>query len=380
MNTPWHRQLAGFLRTREGVGTLLIAVFSAIALGVVPSILEKVWDSGWFYAGVFLTAAVTVVLGWVLRRERGVGVVVPLFPPSSTQTSRVAQMRRASAANHSSTLFIDPRLLRPGNRDLSPADRADLVANLIDARADEHRAGGADGAITLYPLAQMRDGFLLGRRLFKDHHTSLTVMHSSRDTDQTVVPGVVLGSHLTRPLTPHQQTLVAAALTPAPGEVPPSLVEHPACPEQHRHRLAFIVRLTPVTGMIDDAKHVAQTGTVRRASNNSTHTGYVFDETDTEVAGSPCGAHAVVEAITPQLPETTAVFEAIATHLHQAWAAARDAWRIQSGSSAVDTQLFITAPLPITIALGWLTANENIGVVHHDARLLHSPAPTQGTP
>jgi hypothetical protein len=45
MRTPWYRQLFAFLRTREGLGNLLIAVFSAIALGVVPNMLQKLWDS-----------------------------------------------------------------------------------------------------------------------------------------------------------------------------------------------------------------------------------------------------------------------------------------------------------------------------------------------
>lgn len=375
MHTRWYRQLWGFLRTREGLGTLLIAVFSAIALGVVPNLLEKLWDSGWFYLVVFLAAAVIVVLGWVLRRERGVGVVISLFPQSRTQTSRVAEMRRASGKNHSSTLFIDPRLLRPGDRTLPPADRADLVANLVDARVDEYRSSGADGAVTLYPLAQMRDGFLLGRRLFSDHHASLSVMHSSRDEEKTVVPGVVLSSRLARTLTAEQQALVAATLKPAPHGAYPMPVAHPACPAEHRHRLALIVRLTPVTGMVDDAMYAAQTGKVRRPTDQ-THTGYVFDEANAEAVGTPCGAHVVIEASMTQLAETREVFEAVAAYLRQAWAAARDAWQAECRSSAIDTRLFITAPLPITIAFGWLTANENVSVVHHDSKLLNIPAGT----
>ncbi|WP_406260402.1 hypothetical protein OIA45_19635 [Streptomyces chartreusis] len=379
MHTRWYQQLWAFLRTREGLGTLLIAAFSAIALGVVPNMLEKLWDSGWFYLVVFLMAIVIVVLGWVLRRERGVGVVIPLFPQALTQTSRLAEMRRASEKNHSSTLSIHPRLLRPGDKTLSPLDRADLVANLIDARVDEYRSSGAEGAVTLYPLAQMRDGFLLGRRLFKDHHTSLTVMHSSRDNDKTVVPGVILGSHLTQLLTAEEQAIVTAILELAPGRPHPLPVAHPACPAEHRHRLAFIVRLTPVAGMVDDARYVAQTGNVRRPTDQ-THTGYVFDEANVEATGTPCGAHVAIEASVSQLPETREVFEAIATYLRQAWTTAKDAWQAECGSASIDTRLFITAPLPITIAFGWLTANENMGIVHHNSRLLNTTAPTGATP
>ena len=374
MRTRWYRQLFAFLRTREGLGTLLIAVFSAIALGVVPNMLQKLWDSGWFYLGVFLVAVLVVVLGWVLRRERGVGVIVPLFPPSLTQTSRVAEMRRASAENHSSTLFIDPRLLRPGDKALPPADRADLVASLIDARADEFRSSGAEGAVTLYLLAHMRDGFLLGRRLFRDHHSALTVMHSSRDGHRTVSPGVVLSSRLTQPLSNKQQALVDAALQAQPGNASPLPVAHPACPPEHRHRLAFIVRLTRVTGMVDDAIHVAQTGSARRLTDQ-THTGYVFDDANLEATSTPCGAHIVIQASAAQLPETQETFEAIATHLRNVWAAAKAAWQAECGSTHVDTRLFLTAPLPITVAFGWLTAHENISIVHHDTRLLNAPAP-----
>ncbi len=379
MHTRWHRQLWSFVRTREGVGTLLIAAFSAIALGVVPNMLEKLWDSGWFYLAAFLTAAVIVVLGWVLRRERGVGVVVSLFPQHLTQTSRVTEMRRASQHNHSSTLYVDPRLLSPGNKPLSPADRADLVANLIDARADEYKSSGGDGTITLYPLARMRDGFLLGRRLFSDQHASLSVMHSSRDDAKTVVPGLTLAAHLTHPLTPPQQALIAATLRTSPGHPHPQPVPHPACPPEHRHRLALIVRLTPATAMTDDAVHVAMTGDVRRPTDR-THTGYVLDETNPEATGTPCGAHVIIETSVAQLPETQETFEAVAAHLRHAWSAARDAWKAHSASTTVDTRLFITAPLPITIALGWLTANDSISVVHHDNNLHNTPAPAQATP
>ncbi|WP_328550889.1 hypothetical protein [Streptomyces sp. NBC_00366] len=375
MRTPWYRQLFAFLRTREGLGTLLIAVFSAIALGVVPNMLQKLWDSAWFYLGVFLIAVLIVILGWVLRRPHGVGVVVPLFPTDLTQTSLVAEMRRASAKNHSSTLFINPRLLRPGGKALSPADRVDLVAGLIDARADEFRSSGAEGAVTLYVLAAARDAFLLGRRLYNDRHAALTVMHLSRQAGEPVVPGVTLTGRLTHPLSARQQTLLGTVLQLPVGTSHAEPVAHPSCPPQHRHRLAFIVRLTAVTGMVDDAICVAQTGKVRRP-HDQTHTGYIFDDTHPDFDGSPCGAHVVIEASVALLPETKDVFEAVAADLRHAWAAAKAAWQAETGSTNIETRVFMTAPLPITLALGWLTAHENISIVNHDIRLLNAPAPT----
>ncbi|WP_407286465.1 hypothetical protein [Streptomyces sp. BP-8] len=374
MHTRWYRQLWDFLRSREGFGTLLIAAFSAIALGVVPNILQKLHDSGWFFLAVFLVATVIVVLGWILRRERGVGVVIQMFPLLPTETARLEALLAASANNHTSTLFLQPKLLQPGAEPLTPAARADLVANLIDARMAEYTRNGRDGDLTLYPLAQMRDGFILGQRLAEDRAKTFTVMHVSAN-HHTVLPAVNLGSHLTQPLPPVQQVLLDNCLKQPVAPVVP--VAHPNCPPEHKHRLAFIVRLSRADTMTDDARHVAETGQPRLP--NRRHTGYIFDKDHPDAATSPCGAHVIVEASTDYLPETQETFEAVATHLYRTWADARDKWKAQSHSSDIATSLFIMAPLPITIALGWLMSRAHAEVAHHEFGVTRQSTPIEET-
>ncbi|WP_411574816.1 hypothetical protein [Streptomyces fradiae] len=371
MQQSAHRQFWQLLRSREGAGVILMAGGSAIAMGVVPNLLEKLWDSAWFFSLVGMGMLLVVVLGWTLLRTRGVGVIIPLYP--DPQDTRVTTMTEASKKNHTSTLVINQKLLRPGGRELSPDARMDLVANLIDARVQEIKTSGAEDSVALYPLASMYDGFHLGHRLSQHAYSSLSVMHYSGAAGQSVIPGLTLGSHLRAPLDPAQESLLIAHLQQAPGAGDPAPVAHPTCPAEHQHRLAFIVRLSPAGTMVADASEVARTGLIRRSSD-STHTGYIFNPEDQEATGNPCGAHAVLETSSVRLPETRQAFEAVANYTYRSLIAAKEAWAEQSGSADIAIQLFINAPLPITIALGWLTRNDRVTVVRHDMRLTNTAA------
>ncbi|MGW0297437.1 hypothetical protein ACWDYK_12080 [Streptomyces anthocyanicus] len=372
---PWYVQLVRLVRSREGLGAILIFAGSAAAFGVVPNIVEKTLESGWGHVVVFLlffvamTAVVTV--GWILRRERGVGVVIGLFPQQNLQDTRFRTMAAASNKNHSSTLVIEPKVLRPDGEDLPTPARIDLVANLIDARAEEYRASSGDGAVILYPLAPIHDGFLLGRRLAADAHQSLSVMHYSRADEETVVEGVTLGNRLRNSLDLAQRAAIAPYLTEPPGSTP-RIVEHPGCPPEHRHRLALIVRVADAPSMLDDARSVAATGRVRRPTND-THTGYIFDPEDFEAGGPPCGAHVVLDTVRGDLPDTPEIFQAMATHIYETWLNACAAWKTQSGADHVEGQLFMNPPLPIAMAVGWLMRHADVSVVHHLPRLLNKP-------
>ncbi|MCX5400801.1 hypothetical protein [Streptomyces sp. NBC_00102] len=370
MRVRWYRELWDFLRTREGLGTLLIATFSAVALGVVPNVLEKVHDSIWFFLAVFVLAALLVVLGWVLRRERGLGVVVSLLPHTETQSSRFERMRDASRRNHGSALVIEPRLLSPDGAELSLRQRVDFVAKLIDARVSEYESSGARGPVTLYPLARLREGFLIGRRLAREVHPPIGVALGP----ESPVSGkgvLLLGPHLRQGLDHARRSLLDGLLVT--GSAHPEPVPFPLCPPGDRHRLAFIVRLTPAAEMIEDARTVARTGEVRRAGTQRPHTGYVFDDADPEEPGPPCGAHVVVEAAVERLPESRELFEALATHLYEAWRSARRGWGTAVGAASVETELFLAAPMPIVMAFGVLTANDHISMVRHRLDLMNSP-------
>ncbi|MFE2541006.1 hypothetical protein [Actinacidiphila glaucinigra] len=367
----WVGQLRGLLLSREGGGTLLMAVATAVALGVVPTILEQWTQRHWVFLAVFAVSIALVLAGWVLRRPRGLGVVVCLFPAGRTQGSRVAVLKVASRSAHSGTLVIDRGALwpdEPSGQD-SPG-MVDLVARLVDAQVEELRhTSQAEAAVVLYPLAQLQDGFLLGRRLADDAQLSLAVMHLSQRSGRSVVPGVTLDSGLREDLPPQQRARVQAHLrVPASGS--PDLVEVPSRAGQQRHRIAVIVRLASADSMVDDARHIAVTGQVTYPAGH--HTGYLLE---TEQAG-PFGAYVVIDTGNAYLPETPELFAAVTTYIWQSWRNARQEWAQHLGDDfPVEGALFFHGPLPIAIALGWLTARDRLDLVHHDTRL-SQPAPT----
>lgn len=103
----WYGQLRRLLLSRESGGTVLMAASTAVALGVVPSILEQWTKRQWVFVAVFVGALVLVLAGWVLQRPRGLGVVVSLYPADRTQASRVGALKNASRTAHNTTLVID---------------------------------------------------------------------------------------------------------------------------------------------------------------------------------------------------------------------------------------------------------------------------------
>lgn len=367
----WVGQLWSVLSSRRGLGALMIAVFAPVALGVVPNLLQAWSNSAWVFGGMFVAGVVLTLVGWVLMRPRGVGVVVALFPPAQNSRSRVEVLTRASRAAHGSTLVIDREKLRldrfaGSNR----RARAELVFGLIDARVSEFlSAGGVMEQVGLYPSAQLADGFELGRLLWGAWpQPHLTVMHQPPAAlDTAVVPGLVLSSTLLSPLSPAQQAL----LTPHLPDHPAGLVEVAGAPQAVRHRLGLVVRLSEQSSMVDDAVYVASTGKVVRETDRR-HTGYVLNQADPTAAGPGCGAYLVVETSGGYLPDRAEVFAAAIVYIRQCWQAAQRQWSQQVGEP-VRGVLFFHGPLPFAIGLGWLLGRE-VEIVPHEMALAHGGA------
>ncbi|MFG3149113.1 hypothetical protein [Streptomyces sp. NPDC048243] len=360
--------------SREGGGTLLMAACTAIALGVVPNILEQWTRRPWVFTVVFAAALLLVLAGWVLQRPRGLGVVVSLYPADRTQASRVLALKNASRRAHTTTLVVDRALLWPG--EIPAQDRAeivDFVARLFDAQLEELRASGnAEPEVALYILAHLQDAFLLGRRLADDVQTSLVVMHLSQQAGRSVVPGVALGSSLRDPLGAQQRAQVHQLLLAGRAE-DPTLVEIPVIPGQQRHRLAVIVRLASAASMVDDAHYVAATGQVSYGPGHDT--GYRLPDPGPSGIQGPCGAYLVIDTGSAYLPDDSGLNAAVATYIWENWQTARQQWAQHLGSTtAVEGLLFFHGPLPVAVALGWLAARDHLTLVHHDLRL------PQGTP
>lgn len=367
----WAKQLWSVVRSRQGGGALLIAVFGAVALGVVPNVLQSWTDSVWAFGAVFVVCVALAIVGWALTRDRGLGVVVAWYPPEQNTDSWVQVLKSASRSAHSSTLVIDRGALRADRyAGLDRQARADLVFRLLDARLTEYlEAGGAMGDVAVYPSAQVSDAFLLGRALRYGSWPSLRLMHSSRAHGRGVVPGPELSSALLEPISTVQLALIAPSLAPAPPAEDGLVVANPGAPQAVRHRLALVVRLASLPSMVDDARYVALSGRVVREGDGR-HTGYVLDETDPRAPGDPCGACVIVDTGDAYLPERPDVFEAMVMHIRERWRVAQREWSAQVGRSARGV-LFYHGPISIAIALGWLLGEE-MDIVHHEMALIRS--------
>ncbi|MFH8582252.1 hypothetical protein [Streptomyces zaomyceticus] len=357
------RQLRRLLLSREGGGTVLMAGATAIALGVVPSVLEQWTSEVWVYLLVFAAGLGTVVAGWLIRRPKGLGVVLSLYPPERTQRSRVGVFKAASRSSHSTTLVIDRAVLWPalqGGR--VPASVVDLAARLIDAQVEELRESSQGEAdVVLYALAHLSDGFLLGRRLAADPQLSLSLMHLSHRQGRSVMLGLRLGHELREPLSSGQQSLVATYLDGTAGPAP-QLVEVAASSSQTRHRVAVIVRLTAMDSMTDEAIRTVTAHSLGAASHQQ---GYELDGGE-DPSERGFGAYVVVEVSGAGLPDDPAVFTAVTKHLHHVWRDARREWTHRVGTEVpVEGRLFFHGPLPIAMALGWLWGGERVDMMHH---------------
>ncbi|MGW6569286.1 hypothetical protein [Streptomyces sp. NPDC054975] len=76
------------------------------------------------------------------------------------------------------------------------------------------------------------------------------------------------------------------------------------------------------------------------------------------------------------MPDDSALYAAVTTYVWECWLAARQEWvQRLGGNTAVEGLLFFHGPLPIAVALGWLTARDRITLVHHDLQLTQCAAP-----
>ncbi|MFE5710124.1 hypothetical protein ACFQ7J_04740 [Streptomyces sp. NPDC056501] len=345
---------------------MLMAGATAVALGVVPTILEQWTSQVWIFGLVFLAGLATVLMGWLIRRPKGLGVVLSLYSPERTQRSRVGVFKAASRSAHTNTLVIDRSILWPaGQGERVPASVVDVAARLIDAQVEELRETNRDESdVVLYPLAHLSDGFLLGRRLSDDPQLSLSLMHLSRRRGRSVVLGIQLDSELRGPVSPRQQSLISAHLADAANPVP-HLVEVAATPGQAPHRIALIVRLAPLDSMVTEALQVVTTG---RHAPDSQRVGYQLMGSGGEPDVDGFGAYLVIEIGALGLPDDPEVFVAVTMHINRAWRAARQEWATRTGTAApVEGRLFFHGPLPIAMALGWVWSREPIDIVHHSA-------------
>lgn len=120
--------------------------------------------------------------------------------------------------------------------------------------------------------------------------------------------------------------------------------------------------------MVDDARHVAATGQVTYGPEH--HTGYQLPAPGANGSHGPCGAYLVIDTGNAYLPDDSALYAAVTTYVWECWQAARQEWAQRLGAArAVEGLLFFHGPLPIAVALGWLTARDRLTLVHHDLRL-----------
>ncbi|MGW3562338.1 hypothetical protein ACWDSL_00265 [Streptomyces sp. NPDC000941] len=346
MRETW-RRLADLLSTRKGAGTLLMTVAASVALGVVPNVLESWTPNVWLLYVAFVIGVTGVLTGWSMTRDRGLGILLALYPTSPSDTRAMA-MRNAARDQHAALLVLDRGQLWPSDHTpvMSP-EQITLLGRLIDARCAEVLSTGGDLAdVGLYSLMSLHDGYRLGQAL-QPLGGGPAIAHYSPTTEQ-VVPGIRLHGALRHAPTPASQALAAAALRPPTD---PLIIHNPAIGPGHpgHQRLALIVRLAGRDQMISQARHVAETGNPLLPDGRPT--GYFFDPDNRTAPTAPCGAVVIVEA-DGNIPEDPDHFTAITTHIRAQWHTARNTWSAETGIPA-EGLLFFNGPLTLAIALGW---------------------------
>ncbi|TDC19419.1 hypothetical protein E1265_23895 [Streptomyces sp. 8K308] len=343
------RELRVLLATRQGLGTLVVAVSAPVALGVVPNILQSWTSQVWLLYVAFTVAVAGVLVGWALTRNRGLGIVLTLYHTAPSDT-RARAMLTAARSRHSTTLRLDRDELWPKDAALTMTnDQIHLLGRLLDARCAEHvDSGGSLTDIVLYPLISLQDGYRLGQTL-RSPGSGLTIAHRSVATGE-VFPGIRLDGAL------RNHAAAAPAFLQPPAD--PLLTANPAVGpgDPGYGHLALIIRLTGRSSMVDIARRVAETGSPDHPDGRPT--GYHY-------ASPACGATLAIEAAVTGVPEDSNSFATTVTYLRTQWQTAHTAWSTQTGSPTTG-HLFFNGPLPIAIALGWALDDNTPALVPHD--------------
>lgn len=359
MRENW-RQLAALLRTRKGSGALLMTIAASVALGVIPNILQSWTPRIWLMYAAFVIAVAGVLTSWFATRDRGLGILLTLYHTSPSDT-RAATMHTTAHSRHSAVLALGRDKLWPN--DHAPAmtpDQIRLLSRLIDARCAE--LIGSGGSLTdtvLYPLMSLQDGYHLGQNL-QTLGAGPTIAHFSPASSE-IIPGISLQNSLRTSPTPQSQTLIAHSLNPP---AIPLIIRNTAVQAGHPgyRQLALIVHLSGRSQMINEARHVAETGNPLLPDGRPT--GYLLDPTNSATHGIPCGGIVIIEANGPWIPEGVHNFTAITTYIRAQWHDARNVWSTQTGAPT-DGLLFFNGPLPIAIALGWALNDKPLTLVPH---------------
>jgi hypothetical protein len=374
------KDLIGQLWSWDTVWRLLVVVAGGLAVGLMPNVLEIGFSEDrsrlWLVVIVAVIAAGVAAIAWTQQVERGLGIIVQLYEPNRLERSRLEKLRNAARKQHGSAFVIDPDLVLATNLSNSPKGRADAVARLIDARVAEEESRGRSGALHIYPLAHLDDGFSMGwelpegfrlsRRMQQHVNTSITVVHPSGRDRITTVPTVVLSHELRRPPGPDETDLVENTY------LDPDRTHHEAYPSgdltpDEQRRLAVIVNIAGPPHMVEVAAEIARTGDTKDPSGRAT--GYYFDRASRRTRGPRCGGYAALQFRSGAvLTEDRRTFEAVATYAAEFLKTARHRHSTSTGGP-VDVQLFIAAPLAIVMALGWILRDkddERITVMFHE--------------
>ncbi|MDT9692650.1 hypothetical protein Q5762_30835 [Streptomyces sp. P9(2023)] len=365
------RRLLQELFSRVGFGTLLITIGGAVALGMVPNITEVVAGQRVIvFGGIFVLAVLVVFVGWWMRRDRGVGVVVWLMPGTGSP-QRLREVIGHAQARHGAWFAVRRDRLWPDEQRVPAlSDRVEVAYWQVQDRLEGHEPGTASAAhVSLYVHARLPETFGLGRRLANDALGQLDVMHFSHRTGDPVAKVMELDSRLARAADDADRAAVRQWLTAESLQAVPEPFDDVAA--DHRHRLMLIVSLTPNPNVVAAATQVARTGEVMGPDG---HTGYYFDANDPSAPGRPCGARMVVETKGGHLRDEPGVYEPLVRHIIDRWRVGCRIRQQQIGGRPVEGLLVLSAPGPIALALGKFIGQQ-LTLVAHSMELARGEEP-----
>ncbi|MFD3375824.1 MULTISPECIES: hypothetical protein [unclassified Streptomyces] len=372
-----------FLLSREGMWSLLATTAAALALGLLPNLVQAVPVVGDSLFGLMTVAMLAVLLvAWathVLRSKEGVGIVIYLGANSHWDRTRLREMQDDALQRHAACFVVEPDALLGG---IEVSDRVAFAYRVMQARLEEQTigAGEAPESVSFYVTARHADAYRLGGMLRAQLHENVSVFAESPGEEESDrrhlrVPAprrriiaLVMGQSEERGRSSFPSVRLDSSLKLPPGEsdllrLRDAFAAPGQEPSWHQftassgtgttaglrpNRIALIVALSDNEGLVRDALCAAERG----ASEVYVLPGQA-QRGDPE--GNRCIGALVIRTQPGNIPDTTEHHEAFVRYVVHHWRRTVE----EHGADATNW-LFTDGPATFVLTLGALLGRRTV--------------------
>ncbi|MER5182592.1 hypothetical protein ABT009_30285 [Streptomyces sp. NPDC002896] len=390
----WFGRLWKFLKSGDGRAVVFASLGGALALGLLPDLVQAVPGVGssvwWMVLCLVVGVLVLAFFSDALRHREGAGIVLYMPQGPGADRSRLELMKADARRKHSTCFTVDVEGMLRG---VTVADRTELAFRVMQARlAEETEGQGAPQSVSFYITARLPEAYRLGQLLKFQLHDTVDVYAESAEPDgrapaeepptqahahvrepvatlatiraqlmglseergKSVFPAVGLDSRLKAVPDANDQTELREVLTRDPAAEPEwrqfeDGIESDSEDSARVQRIALVLRVSDNATMVEDAVKAARTGVGADPRRGG---GYVFPE-GTTPAENRCLGALVIDTRSGNIPDRAAAYEALIRYVAHHWKCKLDEWSGRSSRPGpVRGVLFTDAPATIVLALG----------------------------